>query len=97
VVELAAWSGCAFLGLLAASHTLGADFPARDRALVGEAVCVASALLLAALGAARLARSVRARPPKSPTWAALLPAVRVALGVPFYLFWLVASAAGFAA
>lgn len=90
-IEAAFWG----LGVLAAFMvgvgTLSATFPARDRALIGEAVVLAC---FAGLGALATRRALDADEHR---FASLFVIARVTLCTPTLTFALVASASGFAA
>jgi hypothetical protein len=95
-VEAAVWAGCALLSVWALEGTAEASFPARDRAMLGEAVLLGTAVLFAFLAIRRGAAAERARA-RDVAGAPLVVLVRLISGVPTFVFWLVVAAAGFAA
>lgn len=91
-VELATWVGCALVAIGVVLHTLAADFESRSLALTGEATTLTLVVLLALASLRRAARSKQS--PRSQIAGVTL---RVAFGVPVFVFALVVSASGFAA
>ncbi len=92
LAEAAIWALLVLLAFVAMLTTLGSSFPARGRALCGEAVVLAAGLLLLALASRRVQRQAGASLVQ--LGFALL---RVLVGIPLSLFALLLSAAGFAA
>jgi hypothetical protein len=90
-LELVVWSVCALAAAATLTHTLGVEFPARERSIVGE--CVVLVLSLG-LGGAALRRALGERRSRARTAFAV---IRMLLGAPAFLFGLIAAAAGFAA
>lgn len=91
LVEHIVWCVCFTITLsLLLSTTLGHDFPAKSRALIGLGITVGFAFTLALFALKRVWDEPRRR-------AFLLIPLRVAVGVPVLSFFAVASAAGFAA
>ncbi len=101
LVELDVWALCVLVSAAVSLSTLGAEFPARTLALQGEAVALASAVVLAGLSALRLlgVPLFGLGRPRHPAIAASIAwiTLRLSFGVPIFLFLLVAAAAGFAA
>jgi hypothetical protein len=91
LVEHIVWCVCFTVTLsMLLSTTLGHDFPAKSRALVGLGITVGFVFMLALFALKRVWDEPKKR-------AFVLVPLRIVLGVPLIAFFAVASAAGFAA
>ncbi len=87
-LEMLGFGACGLVGLSALTHVLRVDFPAKNQALV--------VLVLGTLASAFAAGVAASRGPTGPTRRAL-GWMRLVVGVPLMLLWLLAATAGFSA
>lgn len=99
VLEGLAWGLCTITSVLAIIGTLGQNFPAQSRALVGETMAGAIALILALLAARRTSQisDFSAMSGARAGWALAGVAARCLFCLPVYAIFLICAAAGFAA
>lgn len=87
-LELLAWGGCVLLGGWMGVSLMESDFPGRSRALLG---------VLAGTGFSAIAAYTASTRRHGTTLTTALSMMRMVVGVPMMVFWLVVAGAGFAA